>query len=49
MKPAAAPGYGDSEPQQVVSEYRDPMKAFQPVDRIEVQQDDVNDRIGLKS
>lgn len=33
----------------VVQEYIDPMRQFKPIDRIQVRNEDVNDRMNLKS
>jgi len=33
----------------IVSEYIDPMQVYKPIDRIQVRDDDINDRMTLKS
>lgn len=33
----------------VVSEYIDPMRQYKPIDRINVRNEDINDRMTLKS
>lgn len=33
----------------VVSEYIDPMQVYKPIDRINVRNEDINDRMTLKS
>jgi len=48
-----AGGSGDAgqvqlDQQQVVQEYRDPLSFIKPVERITVQQDNINDRVNLK-
>lgn len=34
---------------QVVNSYVDPLQQFQPVERVTVQQEDINDRMQLRS
>lgn len=34
--------------ENVVSEYIDPMRQYKPIDRIQVRDEDVNDRMNLK-
>ena len=43
------PRQQQQEQPQVVKEYTDPMCKFKPIDRVHVKQEDVNDRMTLKS
>ena len=45
------PAGGDqAEPDSnVVQEYIDPMRKYKPIDRIQVRDDDINDRMNIRS
>lgn len=43
-------GGAENQPESnVVKEYIDPMRKYKPIDRIQVRNEDVNDRMNLKS